>query len=309
MTFFDWVRETRENVARDGWDGVRESIYELQLGAFRRLEPFADPGTNIFERDWDVLLVLDGCRTDAMAEVAAEYDFLDTPGVHRSPGSASYQWMERTFTDEYADEMQRTAHVTANPFSADFCTPEEWAVLDEVWRDGWDDDVGIVPARTVTDRAIHAARSHGEDFDRLLVHYMQPHFPSVPEPMGSGAELEDWRDGREMAWQGLRRGRFTEAEVWNAYIENLRYVLDDVDLLLENLDAERVVLTADHGNAKGEWGIYGHPNIPMDVLREVPWYVTSATDDETYTPDVTPDSTEDDISVEDRLQALGYRED
>ncbi|QLG26093.1 hypothetical protein HUG10_00410 [Halorarum halophilum] len=307
MTFANWIESTREQIAQDGWDGVKESIYELRLGALRRLERFADPGTNVFDHEWDVLLILDGCRVDAMAEVADEYEFLDDPGSHRSVGSASYQWMERTFTDEYADEMARTAHVTANPFTDEFCDPAEWALLDEVWRNAWNEDVGIVPARSVTDGAIRAARERDDEFDRLLVHYMQPHFPSVPEPMGSGTRLNEWIDGREMAWQGLRRGRFTEQEVWNAYVANLRYVLNDVAVLLENLDAEKVVLTADHGNAKGEWGVYGHPNVAINVLREVPWYVTTAIDEDSYEPNQRVDSgAEEDVSVADRLQALGY---
>lgn len=310
MAFSDWVRQTYDQISENGWEGVHESVYELRLGAFRRFERIADSGTNVFEREWDALLVLDGCRVDAMAEVAADYDFLENPGTHRSNGSASYQWMDRTFTDEYADEMARTAHVTANPFSDDFCSPDDWAVLDEVWRDGWDPELGIVPARTVTERAIHATRNAETEFDRLLVHYMQPHFPSVPKPLGDGTQLQEWRDGREMAWQGLRRGRLSETDVWDAYIANLRYVLDDVAILLENLDAERVVLTADHGNAKGEWGIYGHPNVPLDVLRTVPWYVTTATDTGTYQPDVNrADATQTDLSVEDRLDALGYHDD
>lgn len=308
MTLADWLRQTREQVASNGMDGVRESLYELRLGALRRLDRFSDPGTNVFDREWDALLVLDGCRVDAIQEVADEYEFLDQPGTHRSPGSASYQWMDRTFTDEYAGELARTAHVTANPFTDEFCDPTHFAVLDEVWRDGWDDGVGIVPARTVTDRAIHAAREHADSFDRLLVHYMQPHFPSVPEPLGRGATLDGWRDGREMAWQGLRRGEFTRERVWRAYLANLRYVLDDVELLLRNLDAERVVITADHGNAVGEWGVYGHPNVPLDVLREVPWYATTASDTGSHEPTIEA-SEPAEATVDDRLAALGYRDD
>jgi hypothetical protein len=309
MTFADWLAETRARVAREGMDGVRASGYELWVGALRRTDRFADPGVNVYDRSWDALVILDGCRADVLRGVAHEYDFLDSPGTHRSPGSTSYEWMERTFADEYADEMSRTMHVSANPFTHQYLDAELFALLDEVWRDVWDEAAGIVPARPVTDRAIRAGRACGPN-ERLLVHYMQPHFPSVPRPLGGSATLEEWRDGREMAWQGLRRGEFTEREVWRAYVANLRYVLDDLGILLDNLDAERVAITADHGNAKGEWGVYGHPNVPIDVLREVPWFVTSATDRRTRDPDV--DATErketTDEAVAERLQALGYAE-
>ena len=316
MTFADWLCETRNRVAADGWAGVRESLYELRVGALRRTDRFADPGTNVYDRTWDTLVILDGCRADVLRGVAPEYDFLDNPGTHRSPGSTSYEWMERTFTDEHWDEMAKTVHVSANPFTHQYLDAERFAVLDEVWRDGWDEEVGIVPARAVTDQAIRAGREHLESDDRLLVHYMQPHFPSVPRPLGGSATLDEWRDGREMPWQELRRGTHTEREVWRAYVENLRYVLREVALLLENLDAERVVITADHGNAKGEFGIYGHPNVPLKVLREVPWFTTSAIDHGTHEPDVEsmtdsaePDeTTEASSAVAERLAALGYAE-
>lgn len=309
MTFIDWLRETQRNVAEDGWDGVEESFYRFRVGIGRRLDAFVDEGTNVYDRDWDLLVILDGCRTDAMKEVAHEYDFLNNPGTHRSPGSASYQWMDRTFTDKYTEEMRKTAHVTANPFSDDFCAPDDWAILDEVWRDGWDDDIGTVPAQRVTDRAIQVAREHEGNYERLLVHYMQPHLPSVPNPLSNAGDLGGWRDGREMAWQGLRRGQFSEKEVWDAYISNLRYVLDEVDVLLSNVNAGRAVLSADHGNAKGEWGIYGHPNVPLNVLRDVPWYRTSAIDERTRDPDLEFGKKGDSSkSVEERLNALGYTE-
>ena len=309
MTFADWLAETKARVESDGMAGVRTSVDELWIGALRRADRFADPGVNIYERSWDALVILDGCRADVLRGVAHEYEFLDRPGTHRSPGSTSYEWMERTFTDEYADEMRSTVHVSANPFTHQFLDAERFALLDEVWRDAWDEQVGIVPARPVTDRAIRAGRERAPD-ERLLVHYMQPHFPSVPRPLGDSATLDEWRDGREMAWQGLRRGEFTEREVWGAYVANLRYVLDELAILLDNLDAERVAITADHGNAKGEWGIYGHPNVPLDVLREVPWFVTRATDRGTREPDIESGEGSDptDETVAERLQALGYAE-
>jgi len=34
-------------------------------------------GTNIYERDWDALVVLDACRVDILREVADEYEFID----------------------------------------------------------------------------------------------------------------------------------------------------------------------------------------------------------------------------------------
>jgi len=117
----------------------------------------------------------------------------------------------------------------------------------------------------------------------------------------------------------MRRGDLPRDRVWRAFRANYRYVLDDVALLLDSVDADRIVLTADHGNAFGEWGLWGHPDrIPIRVLREVPWIVTSASDSGEYEPDLaltTPERTDDagadeadptDEQVADRLAALGY---
>ena len=215
-------------------------------------------------------------------------------------------WMDRNFTTEYRDEMSQTAHVTANPYS-DRLDPNRFHVLDEVWKYAWDDDRGTVPARAVTDRAVHVGREY--EFDRLLIHYMQPHFPSVPKPLDFAIDIESFGDGWNSIWERLRDDEIDRQTVWNAYEANLRYVLDELSLLMGNLDAKKVVISADHGNAFGEWGQYGHPpNVPIRVLREVPWIETSARDIESHSPSLIPEHeaiTNED--VESRLRYLGYR--
>lgn len=95
--------------------------------------------------------------------------------------------------------------------------------------------------------------------------------------------------------------------MWEAYLATLRYVLDDVALLLENVDAERVVITADHGEAFGEWGFYGHTvGCPHPVVRRVPWVETTATDEETHESAVTPE-VDAAFDRDQHLRDLGYR--
>lgn len=304
MTFADWISDTHERIRQDPVEGITESLYELYVGGLRRGNAVYSPGEHIFERDWDVLLLLDGCRTDLVREVSDEYEFLDEPGTHVSVGSSSIQWMERTFTDEYAEELGETVYVSGNPFSKRVLSDGDLLALDEVWRYGWDDDAGTIPARNVTDRAIAAGREY--DAERLVVHYMQPHFPSVPDPLTDGMNAETLGDGEgwDSPWHRLRRGELDRKTVWSSYRENLRYVLNDVELLLQNLDAGRVAISADHANAAGEFGVYGHPKAPINTLREVPWYVTSASDTGEREPELQPVDERGD--VEEKLGALGY---
>ena len=86
----------------------------------------------------------------------------------------------------------------------------------------------------------------------------------------------------------------------------------DVRLLLSNVDAARAVITADHGNAVGERGLYGHAaGLALRPLREVPWAATTATDSRTYGPPSTAaDAAEQETAspeVSARLERLGYR--
>ncbi len=305
MTFAQWINETVRRVRTDGFTGASESLYELYIGGLRRINSVYPRGTNVYERDWDLLILVDACRVDLIEEVAADYEFLDHPGEITSVGSSSLEWLERTFTEEYATEMSGTAYVTGNPFSYRVLNPNDLLVLDEVWKYAWDNELGTIPARPLTDRAIATARENNPD--RLIVHYMQPHLPSVPNPLSDGMNAETLGQGAgwESPWKRLRRGEIDKETVWQAYHENLEYVLDDIELLLENIDADRAVVSADHGNAAAEYGVYGHPRVPLATIRQVPWYTTTGTDERTREPTLEPeDSTAD---VEERLSALGYR--
>lgn len=305
MTFGDWVAGSRRRFRNEGARAaLGETAVEFYVGGLRRLDRFWQLAPSIYDREWDVLVLLDACRTDLLLEVAHEYAFLDDPGRVASPASQSREWLSKTFTPRRRGEMAETAYVTANPYTQTL-DPADFLVLDEVWRYVWDDESGTVPARPVTDRAIDIGREHGPD--RLLVHYMQPHFPSIPNASIASPyrrENAGWRPGH--VWDQLESGEVDRERVWQAYRDNLRYVLDEVALLLENLDAERVVISADHGNAFGEFGVYGHPpRMPLPSLHLVPWYGTTATDRRTHEP-MRYEEGETVTATRQKLRDLGY---
>ena len=316
----EWARTSTQAVRQDGVDGVRESGRSFYTGLWRLYGLVTDYGTPIYEREWDLLIVLDACRADLLADVADDYAFLDQEST-ASVASCSPEWMDKNFVAEYAAEMERTAYVTGNPYSRDHVDPAQFGLVDDVWQYGWDDDRETLPPDVLTDRAIRVGREHSPD--RMILHYMQPHHPFVPNPLGAGADTE--LDGvafgeKDTVWNRLRRGELDRDTVWSAYRANLEYVLDSAAVLLDNVDANRVVVTADHGNALGEHRMYGHPMYaPTDALREVPWCVTTATDTGAYHPELdAPDeavggieTTEqetngDESDVERKLEHLGY---
>ena len=301
MGFDDWVSVSAEKIRKKGIEGLGDVAYDLYTGLWWLAWPLPR-GTNVYEREWDLLVVLDACRVDLLRSVADEYDFLGNIERVESVGSMSKEWMAKTFTDEHANEVAETAYVTSNVFSERMLDADRFETLEEVWRDGWDGTADTVLPRTMTDRAIRIAREN--DPDRLIVHYVQPHHPFVD--LDAGFDADPFGPAlSDTVVDALRKGKIDRERFWKAYQDNLRLALDDVELLLSNVDAERVAITADHGDALGEWGIYDHPvGCLHPAVRTVPWATTTATDRDTHDPEI--DREVDDSDVEDRLQALGY---
>lgn len=271
------------------------------LRALRRVR--LRKGRNVFDHEWDVLLILDACRYDMYQEVVGRGD----PVL--SVASTSTEWMEATFDERFADELSRTAYVSANPYSHKL-DESRFGLIDHVWRDHWDEDLGTIPAEPVTDHGIAAARSGA--YDRIILHYMQPHFPFVgTEQFGrlgrGGFDLGD--DEGQNVWRMVERGEVDPERAIDAYYDNLRYVYESVETVLENVDGT-VVVTADHANALGEWNLWGHrAYVPFTAVRQVPWDVRHCTDSHTYEPSVdAADLTDGAASTDvgERLRSLGY---
>jgi len=293
-------------------------------------------GTNVFCRDWDVLILLDTCRIDALREVAPEYDFLTTIGSMRSVGGRSPEWIAKTFTKPYEDTIRETAYLSANVFSrqvlqerqhesiskkdsslsyrllshiptVDVSDIGHFEYLYEYEPVGEDGPLGHIdggtPPRYITDRGIQVGREY--DFDRIILHYLQPHPPYMANAIRKNRELEKY----ERDWWGYLGDTGDYETVWNAYLDELRFVLDDVELLLENIEAEKVAISSDHGEAFGEYWEFGHNNGSMNPkVRNVPWVETSGTDTNSFIPSIDPPTmTKPMNDIESQLAALGYK--
>ncbi len=317
-----WAEDVRETMGDDWKHGLMLGGYYAYVGANLTLTSRRPVGTHPYEQDWDALIILDACRVDALQELQDEFSFINSVDSVTSVGSTSGEWMAHTFDRAYREEIAQTAMVTANVHSetvlrdrvvppqyvaAPFTwpawnpvEPDSLGLLDEVWRYEWDDELGTVPPRAITDQAITAGRM-GE-YDRMVVHYLQPHAPYLAaNPDGTVTTTY------EEPLKSLRKGNISRPEAWDAYLETLRLVLSDVELLIDNMDAERVVLTADHGEAFGEVGFYEHPVCcPHPVVKKVPWVELTATDSETYEPAIKDVNPPEQSDITGQLEALGY---
>jgi len=169
------------------------------------------PGMPVWEREWDICCVLDGCRVDLMRELAGDHRAVPGAAVESvwSVGSQSAEWMDETFGPAHHEEMANTAYVTGNPFTAQSAdhvlvtseetlplSGEDWGLLYEAWREEWvDDEVSTIPPEPLTEAALAVWNRREElGVGRVLVHYMQPHAPfrSQPEWFLGTADVESW---------------------------------------------------------------------------------------------------------------------
>mgnify|MGYP000229969934 CR=1 FL=1 len=329
MAFTDWVRESRERFREDPRSkAAAESARRFVHGGVRRsIDPHV--GKSIWERgDWDVLVVCDAARVDMTRDLAFRYDlFPDAAGAGSvwSNASCSIDWIRRNWVGR-PEETRRTAYVTANPFadhddrsaqSADL-RDEEIGELRLLYESEWGDiggGVETVPPGRVTQHAIDVWRRREElGIDRMVIHYMQPHEPFRSRPGWVGGDkllknlVEDGATAGSSVYPRVQRGEVSMEALKRAYRDNHRWVFKDInERLLWNLDADAVVVTADHANGLDEWGAWHHPPGRIHpAIRKVPWVPVQASDEKNVTPDVDGKGSGRDLGAQ--LAALGYTE-
>jgi len=262
------------------------------------------------ESEWDYCLVLDSCRYDVFESVYGEY--LDGSLERReSVGSSTPEWAYRTFTDSHD-----ITYFSGNPFINSLGIPlselkwgascdYDWTATDhiskvvDIWREGWDDDLGTVPPEQMTD-TFEQYRDTVADADRTVFHYMQPHAPYLSR--GQGGKLGQIKEGinrqaksngkggvisklgdtvRPKLEQSLEGSSLAQkAGLWlemdpvelvrggtrqtglEYHEQNLRIALEEIVDLIDDLDGD-VVVTADHGEAFGEEGVWDTTSRPI----------------------------------------------
>lgn len=226
--------------------------------------PEDDTGTNIFELDWDVAIVLDTCRPEWLDKIKSDYDFLDDVETIRSVGGRTSEWVSRTFrkatsVDEpivyiygskYGDATSNIENI--NPMRVE-C-----------------DRFKYPPANQITDRALESIYNNKDA--KVVVHYAQPHFPVFENDDESSREKVNIINGTNQAMQKsyVTSGRDIEY-IEGLHIKNLQYVMEEVENLINSIKHEDIILTADHGQSLGEKFIFGHPHgCRHDAVRNVP---------------------------------------
>jgi hypothetical protein len=126
LGFRPWLRNFRAEAAESVWSATFYTLYYTYLLLFFSVTSRYPIGLNVYERDWDLLVVLDACRPDALRAVADEYPFLTDIETVWSRGSISEGWMAKTFTTDYQSAVEETALITANRYTKPIFSQERY---------------------------------------------------------------------------------------------------------------------------------------------------------------------------------------
>ena len=258
----------------------------------------------IWNKKFDALIILDACRYDIFSNVI--HDYLDgtlIPVI--SPASVTIDWLRRVWSGRRWPDI---VYVSASPMInkrgllRDFDARKRFLYIEEVWDWGWDEDFITVPPNNVNlavKLAMTKMKLRGlkyiEDY-KLVIHYVQPHAPYVSfknitsmisKTESLKKEIEDVtlrKLGRfcgklsidhvllASLMQVYKNKKTVDYMLKKAYEYNLRWVIKYVAELTTRLNG-RIIITADHGELLGEYGLYFHMDLPLPILRMVPWFV------------------------------------
>ncbi len=271
-------------------------------------------GVQVFDCDWDNMIILDACRYDM-------FERRNTiPGTLESRISAGSSTVEFLHANVKGRDLSDTVYVTANPQlyrNQDDIDPQFHDVV-QVWQDsGWDEEERTVLPETTTQYAREAAEKYPDK--RLLIHYIQPHYPFISTDTDFDKQnLHDTNNDNPDFWYEILTDKLSIdiGNLWNAYDQNLDHALESVSNLLDDLPGKTVV-TSDHGNMLGERAFpipvreWGHPNsVYTGELVKVPWLTVKNGERKTIVAEESVTDTEqvNDGVVEERLKNLGYAE-
>lgn len=270
--------------------------------------------------DW-LLIILDACRYDFFERYFDEYFEGELTPVS-SVAHDTFEYARLCWPDYYDDVTYISGAPAINSGNISF--EDEWLEglyndytpaehlpnIVDTWRNGWDRSLGTCPPEPITDATLEQGGSQS------VAHYIQPHTPFIGEERELGHRDSESADPfagdptDEPIWRRVRSGDLSDERLRELYASNLKRVLPEVCRLVDNSDADRIVITADHGEALGEFGMYAHPRKEHPHTRTVPW---AAIDGVRASVEYEVDRSEDHSSeresmenVQDRLRDLGY---
>jgi hypothetical protein len=275
---------------------------------------------DVMERDFDTLIILDGCRYDVFRD---SNPFSSEPECIVSPGAHSREFIRTTFAGK---QLHDTVYVTSNPWSEQLEDDVFFATRTTYSEDNRGGRARL-PA-DVTNLALETFKRYPNK--RYIVHFMQPNNPYVgpkAEAVRERLRTEEGIHCSEMAIEdaekyaktvpnlrrALKHGYISQETMFDVYTENLEIVADYAKTLIDELSG-KTAITADHGDMFGEplaplnVAEYSHwRGVYSDELRNVPWLTVESSERRMITEE-TPRERDslDDAEMKDHLRSMGY---
>lgn len=231
----------------------------------------------LFNKESFLLIILDACRYDYFEEYNKNLELNCCQSILRSvwsPASVTFLWVKRCLCGKYDSIKVFSTHPILNSRGI---TVHGYRALDhfskrniiDVWDFGWDDKLGTVPPWNVN----KAVKDEGLA-EKNIVWYLQPHGPWIGKTSLMIPVEEIKSQNKPIEWivlDKVKKGEFNIELLKKAYKDNLELVLKYVNKIIKNY-GDKIVITADHGEMLGEYGIWFHPTlIKSPELRIVPW--------------------------------------
>lgn len=189
-------------------------------------------------------------------------------------------WMLWNFIEKYDNVI----FIASNPHFANVHLQKVFGfnpfyLVIEVWSYGWNDDLKTVPPEEVTKVAVDTLITFPEK--KMIIFYMQPHHPFLSDKdlvtrtrTPKNFAPDDMRLGKRITvWDLAVNGAVPLDRVIKGYKENLKIVWNEVEKL-KNILKGKIIVTSDHGNLIGEYGMYGHGGpLRAEGLVKVPWVI------------------------------------
>jgi len=261
---------------------------------------FRNDGTYILEEEWDNLIILDACRYDVFEEIYKKRKLRGRLEYRISRGTDTLSFLLENFS--LKDYYEDIVYVTANPFVDKVLRGRFFRIV-SVWKTGWDERYRTVLPSTMYKYALKALKKYPDK--RLIIHFIQPHYPYLVAPNIDDDSLNKLRkdilEGKIPRVKNRREKRVSFLKIaqrdfylyidrklhWLIYKKNLEIVMDYVERLINVLPG-RTVVTSDHGEAFGEklhpllpFRVYGHVyKLRIPAIVKVPWLIIEPEDKE-----------------------------
>lgn len=307
--------------------GRRLNTYYHSRAGLRNSNP---NGIDIFDQDWDNLVILDACRYDEFAAAKGRHGIPGELKKRPSKASQTPEWLKSNFDGRQLHDVVYVTG-TAMPYHLALTDPADPSQrqqkygfdldvhdLINVWADPPEESVPVYDEGREQDRIIlpeamcSKALEVSEEYPhkRLIIHIGPPHDPYL------GPTGERLHQRAAHPWNAFMRGDLDVDvdDLRQAYIENVDIAVSAVVELIDKLPG-KTVISSDHGDLLWERSSpipikdFLHPEQTyVQELITVPWNVTVNGTKETH-PDP-PVDYESRIGggreAEDQLRALGY---